>query len=110
MQTIVSLEWLAWSGHTTKKAEMVLITCLSDSFWKEVEALVGVMQPLYSMLRIVDMEESSLGFVYEYMDRIGESLARCTSISLDMYAICILIMSHSNFSILIFITNDMSHA
>ncbi|KAH7285060.1 hypothetical protein KP509_33G010500 [Ceratopteris richardii] len=83
MQTVVSQEWLAWSGHTCSKAESVRITCLSDSFWREVEALVGVMQPLYSMLRIVDMEGSTIGLVYEYMDRVGESLGRCTSISSD---------------------------
>ncbi|KAH7298346.1 hypothetical protein KP509_25G038500 [Ceratopteris richardii] len=110
MQTVVSQEWLAWSGHTCRKAELVRITCLSDRFWREVEALVGVIQPLYSMLRIVDMEGSTIGLVYEYMDRVGESLAQCTSIFSDMYVICILIMLHSNFIILIYITNDMSHA
>ncbi|KAH7423634.1 hypothetical protein KP509_12G065100 [Ceratopteris richardii] len=83
MQTVVSTEWTAWDGHTTPRADFVRITCLSDSFWRDVEALVRAIHPLYSVLRIVDMEGSTLGLVYEFMDRVGESLSRCPHLTLD---------------------------
>ncbi|KAH7290001.1 hypothetical protein KP509_30G027900 [Ceratopteris richardii] len=83
MQTVVSTEWTAWDGHTTPRADFVRITCLSDSFWRDVEALVRAIHPLYSVFRIVDMEGSTLGLVYEFMDRVGESLSRCPHLTLD---------------------------
>ena len=40
----------------------------------EAEALVKSLTPLYTVLRITDMEGSTIGLLYEYMDKIGEAL------------------------------------
>ena len=51
------------------------LTVLGDEpFWKKAQTLVTVLQPLYSVLRITDMEGCTLGLLYEYMDRIDECI------------------------------------
>ncbi|KAH7293403.1 hypothetical protein KP509_28G024800 [Ceratopteris richardii] len=51
---------------------------LDEDWWLSAEALVKTLQPIYIVLRITDMQGSTLGLLYEYMDKIGESLSKNT--------------------------------
>ena len=60
-----------------RKAKYVKFESLvmgEETFWKKAEVLIKILQPFYSVLRITDMEGSTLGLLYEYMDRIGECI------------------------------------
>ncbi|KAH7415739.1 hypothetical protein KP509_14G058700 [Ceratopteris richardii] len=63
--TISSEEWIRWDKSTTPK-------------FIDAEALVKTLQRVYIVLRITDMQGSTLGLSYEYMDKIGESLSKNT--------------------------------
>ena len=48
----------------------------NETWWGEAAALVKSLNPIYTVLRITDMEGSTQGLLYEYMDKIGEALNR----------------------------------
>ena len=46
----------------------------NENRWVQAEALVKSLTPLYTLLRITDMEGSTIGLLYKYIDKIGEAL------------------------------------
>ena len=50
----------------------------SEPFWSDLQTLITVLRPMYSVLRLVDREGCTMGLIYEFMDRIGETIARST--------------------------------
>ncbi|KAH7302591.1 hypothetical protein KP509_23G078800 [Ceratopteris richardii] len=72
--TISSEEWIRWDKSTTPKFMDFRRNILDEDWWLSAEALVKTLQPIYIVLRITDMQGSTLGLLYEYMDKIGESL------------------------------------
>lgn len=88
LRTVVSREWMAWEDREQPKAVAFVRAVMRESWWDDAKALVKATQPLYSVLRITDMEGSTLGLLYEFMDRIGEALNRCTVLSAERYVIC----------------------
>lgn len=83
IRTIACQDWLSWSDNDTPKALAFRRNILDESWWLEAEALVKTLNPFYTVLRITDMEGSTLGLLYEYMDKIGEALNRNTYMSVD---------------------------
>ena len=81
IRTIACQEWLAWSDKDTPKATTFRLNVLNESWWQEAEALVKSLTPFYTVLRITDMEGSTLGLLYEYMDKIGEALLQNSYLS-----------------------------
>ena len=81
IHTIACQEWLAWSDKDTLKAITFRFNVLNESWWQEVEALVKILTPFYIVLHITDMEGSTLGLLYEYMDQIGEALLQNSYLS-----------------------------
>lgn len=82
-RTVMSREWERWDDKNTPKALAFTRMVLKESWWQQAEVLVKVMNPLYSVLRLTDMEGSTIGLLYEFMDKIGESLNTCTTLSDD---------------------------
>ena len=74
MRTVVSREWVDMPKHREAKFRTFARTVMEDAWWHETEALVKSIKPIYSVLRITDMEGSTMGLLYEFMDKIGESL------------------------------------
>ena len=77
LRTVVSREWFdmeEWKKSDPLYVNFNAIVMGDEGFWTKAETLVKVLQPFYSVLRITDMEGSTMGLLYEYMDKIGEAL------------------------------------
>ena len=77
LRTIVSHAWFDMNEVKERNAKYVKFESLvmgEETFWKKEKLLIKILQPFYSVLRITDMEGSTLGLLYEYMDRIGECI------------------------------------
>ena len=83
IRTIACQEWLTWNDRELPKALEFRRNVLNENWWVEAEALVKTLTPIYTVLRITDMEGSTLGLLYEYMDKIGEALLRNSYLSQD---------------------------
>jgi len=75
-QTVMSDAWKAWPGSLEPDALKVQQTAFHPDMWNLAESLVRVMQPIYSVLRLTDREGCTLGLIYEFMDKVGETLNR----------------------------------
>ena len=66
--TLVCPEFLAWlqeeTGPGVDEARSIQRICMRESFWKEVEAIV---KAIYKVLRMTDMEGSTLGLLTHFM-------------------------------------------
>ena len=70
----MSREWMNMPEHREAKFRTFARTVMDEAWWQEKEALVKSIKPIYYVLCITDMEGSTMGLLYEFMDRIGESL------------------------------------
>lgn len=84
-QLVVSNEWAQWGPSQEPKAKRFELDVLSSTFWDEARSIVVGLQPIYTVLRLTDREGCTLGLLYEFMDRLGEQLQRCTTISPERY-------------------------
>ena len=85
IRTINCEEWLAWDDISTPKFLAFRRNVFNETWWAEAEALVKSLTPIYTVLRITDMEGSTLGLLYEYMDKIGEALKNNVYLKLERY-------------------------
>ncbi|KAH7296760.1 hypothetical protein KP509_26G037800 [Ceratopteris richardii] len=79
LRTVVAEEW--YSIQEVKSGDTLYtqfsnIVMGDEQFWKKGEIIMHVLKPLHSVLRITDMEGSTLGLIYEYVDRIGECIEK----------------------------------
>ena len=81
MHTVVSREWSHLDEHQHAKYMTLSRNVMDEAWWQEAEAFVKSIKPIYSVLRITDMEGSTMGLLYEYMDRIGEAFEKNTFLS-----------------------------
>ena len=62
--TLVCPEFIAWlqeeTGPGVDEARSIQRLCMRESFWKEVRAIVIAVTPIYKVLRMTDMEGSTL--------------------------------------------------
>ncbi|KAL4383112.1 hypothetical protein GQ457_15G019790 [Hibiscus cannabinus] len=62
-----------WDERTKSFGREVATTIVDDEFWEEVDNILVITQPIYSMIRFADGEGEKMGEVYEKMDcMIGE--------------------------------------
>jgi hypothetical protein len=71
----VSHEWdhLAFSRKPEGEAICRLVS-YQESFWVGVEELVSISEPLVKVLRLVDGDKPTMGYLYEAMDRAKEAI------------------------------------
>lgn len=69
--TVVCMEFVAWlrkeTGFSTDEARSIRCLCMRENFWKEVGVIVIVVTPIYRILRMTDMEGSTLGLLTHFM-------------------------------------------
>lgn len=75
-QMAASPEFTQWHRSSEPTGLRFQRIVFGDDFWRQAEQLVEVLGPVYHVLRLVDREGSTLGLIYEFMDRIGETLQR----------------------------------
>lgn len=83
--TVVSPDFLAWlreeSDTSADAGRAIQRLCMKEDFWKEVRGIVIAVTPIYRVLRMTDMEGSTLGLLTHFM---REALAEVrTSTILD---------------------------
>ncbi|KAK8697750.1 hypothetical protein V6N13_113888 [Hibiscus sabdariffa] len=62
-------EWVNSGDERTKSLGRELAaTIIDDEFWEEVDNILEITQPIYSMIRFADGEGEKMGEVYEKMD------------------------------------------
>ena len=83
IRTINCDEWLAWDDIRKPLFQEFRRNVFNETWWSDAEAMVKSLSPIYTVLRITDMEGSTLGLLYEYMDKIGEALNRNTYLPSD---------------------------
>ncbi|GLJ44497.1 hypothetical protein SUGI_0934070 [Cryptomeria japonica] len=70
----VSERWLGSPYATKPEAEKVVIAIFDTNFAKIVEEIINVSEPLVRVLRIVDGDHNSMGYLYEAMDKAKEAI------------------------------------
>ena len=67
--------WHALSFSTKPEGQAIYrLVSLQKSFWVGVEEVVGISEPLVKVLRLVDGDKATMGYLYEAMDRAKESI------------------------------------
>ncbi|XP_059075804.1 uncharacterized protein LOC131043866 [Cryptomeria japonica] len=71
----VGEEWTS-SSYATTTAGMDVVDCIFDEpgFWIPCAEIVQVTEPLVVLLRVVDGEKPTVGYIYEGMDRAKEAI------------------------------------
>ncbi|KAI5054836.1 hypothetical protein GOP47_0029981, partial [Adiantum capillus-veneris] len=81
-KTMVSDEFKAWIEEETQSsqqdAKAIQRLCLKEEFWQEVKGLVMVVLPLYKVLRMTNMEGSTIGLLYHFMEEAYKEIERST--------------------------------
>jgi hypothetical protein len=73
---ICSTEWE--NSHLSKEAKGKELeqNILGNAFWESAMKVLKICEPIIDMLRMVDSDTPSMGFVYEGMDRCKEAIAK----------------------------------
>ncbi|MCO5612202.1 hypothetical protein L7F22_066464 [Adiantum nelumboides] len=66
------------STAVQQDAKAVQRLCLKEDFWNDVKAIVIVVTPLYKVLRMTDMEGSTLGLLYHMMEQAIKEIEETT--------------------------------
>ncbi|GLJ46567.1 hypothetical protein SUGI_0981350 [Cryptomeria japonica] len=70
----VSERWLGSPYATKPEAEKVVIAIFDTNFAKIVEEIINVSELLVRVLRMVDGDHNSMGYLYEAMDKAKEAI------------------------------------
>ncbi|KAK1280266.1 hypothetical protein QJS04_geneDACA017688 [Acorus gramineus] len=73
---VASNEWRALSQTKTVDGKEVSYIIQDTLFWEDGREIIAVIAPLVKVLRMVDSEGATLGYVYEAMDRAKEAISK----------------------------------
>jgi hypothetical protein len=76
LQTMfLSPEWRALSFSSKPEGQAIMrLVAYQDSFWDAVNEVCTISEPLVKVLRLVDGDKPTMGYLYEAMDRAKESI------------------------------------
>eukprot|EP00253_Pinus_taeda_P033641 PITA_33641 len=69
-------KWMASKHSKTLEGIEVVALVFNDGFWKDVEEIIVVMESLVKVLKMVDGDKPSMGYIYEAMDLAKEAFKR----------------------------------
>lgn len=75
--TVVTRQWKDWvrscSSDQQQQAKAIVDTINDENFWNEVDNILAITGPIYSVLRFNDGEGPKMGEIYKRMDNmVGE--------------------------------------
>lgn len=82
---VVDQEWLDWSESLSPAAVYAQDTIYDNSFWADADAIQTALLPIVSVLRLCDSEGSTMGLLYEFMDRLQRAIRDCRVLSPERY-------------------------
>eukprot|EP00253_Pinus_taeda_P035984 PITA_35984 len=69
-------EWMAYKHSKTLEGIEVVALVFNDDFCKYAEEIIFVMESLVRVLRMVDGDKPTMGYIYEAMDLAKEAIKR----------------------------------
>eukprot|EP00253_Pinus_taeda_P032420 PITA_32420 len=69
-------EWKQSKHSKTLEGIVFVALVFNDSFWKDVEDIIVVMESLVRVLRMIDGDKPAMGYIYEVMDLTKEAIKR----------------------------------
>lgn len=81
LQTVVDPKWRDMRSSQEESTKYLQRRILDESFWVEVQCLTVSLQPLYMLLRMTDMEGSTLGLVFHLFQQMKGHISSCTRLS-----------------------------
>ena len=67
-------EWRDCAYSRREDGKTIAKLVYTDSFWEGVEEVCSVTEPLVRVLRLVDGDKTTMGYLYEDMDRAKETI------------------------------------
>ncbi|KAF9618936.1 hypothetical protein IFM89_002931 [Coptis chinensis] len=77
-----------WQAHKRTKeddAKALVEVIQSDAFWIKGNEVVAIVEPIVKLLRMVDGDECTLGYIYEGVIRVKESIKAILNNDKDKY-------------------------
>ncbi|XP_043704088.1 uncharacterized protein LOC122654171 isoform X2 [Telopea speciosissima] len=74
---IASPEWKDLNSDDTSLAGKVAPTIQSEAFWSRGKDVISVLDPLIKVLRLVNGEELTTGYLFEAMERARKVIEQC---------------------------------
>jgi hypothetical protein len=82
VDTVTDEEYNKWldkqTANTHRRGEEVKQNILSGEFWKNVDMLCGILEPIVVVLRLTDSDKPTTGDVYYLMYNVQEKLEKLT--------------------------------
>lgn len=82
---VVSKEWSKCKSTRKDKGKAMKKIVMSDTFWHSVVYSIKTTKPLVHVLRLVDGETPTMGFIYGAMDEAKENIAKNLDGDLSSY-------------------------
>lgn len=82
---VVDQEWLDWSESTSPAAVNAQDIIYNTTFWADADAIQVALFPIVSVLRLCDSEGSTMGLLYEFMDRLKVAIRDCRVLTPERY-------------------------
>lgn len=70
---VMSNAWSEWTDSGTQEVHDFEFYVLCHDFWKNAQTIVTNLQPFYIVLHLVDKEGCTIGLLYEFLNKIGET-------------------------------------
>ncbi|KAF9610071.1 hypothetical protein IFM89_019911, partial [Coptis chinensis] len=87
LRTIVaSPEWSSMNESKTSKANNIVQMIQSLDFWSQGKEVISALEPLISVLRLVEGEGSTAGYLYEALERVRVELKQRRSADASKYS------------------------
>ncbi|XP_042487008.1 uncharacterized protein LOC122067238 [Macadamia integrifolia] len=71
---VASAEWRSLRNSRSVETDRVVDTIQRESFWNDSKEILRFMEPFIRVLRLVDGDGATLGYLYEAMERAKESI------------------------------------
>ena len=81
LQTVVDPKWRLMHHAADERTRFIQRKVLNEAFWQEVQCLTVALQPLYVLLRVTDMEGSTMGLVFHLFMQMKDHISSCVILS-----------------------------
>eukprot|EP00253_Pinus_taeda_P015102 PITA_15102 len=69
-------EWMAYKHSKALEGIEIVALVFNDVFWKDAEEIIVVTESLVRVLRVIDGDKPTMGYIYEAMDLAKEAIKR----------------------------------
>ncbi|KAF9610971.1 hypothetical protein IFM89_026251 [Coptis chinensis] len=83
---VASPEWSSMNESKTSKANNIVQMIQSLDFWSQGKEVISALEPLISVLRLVEGEGSTAGYLYEALERVRVELKQRRSADASKYS------------------------